>query len=173
VWLFQDACYSCENATHVAQLADGFVKSGVLFLDQTEIQERVNGSRNYRKQALDLGLTVALDHDFVITITKDGQYDSVSLLKSAMTRCRVGGASVVVEQSGSIRISLRLSKIFQSSEGFDLDKYRLDLVANKLNGGGHRAASGARAQNIEIGLNELKLWADSLKLKLLIADFRS
>jgi len=93
-------------------------------------------------------------------------------LKAAISKCRVGGASFVEDRDSSVRISLRLSKIFQNSDGFDINKYRLDTLANRLNGGGHMAAAGARSKNIEGGLNEFKAWAKSLNLKLLVHDFR-
>jgi len=173
VWLFEDACNACSSVTQVLELVDGFVKFGKQFLNQDRVQESVKKSREERKRAIDLGLTVKLGYDFVVTISKDGQLDNTSLLKSAISRCRVGGASFVEERNGSIRISLRLSKIFQNSNGFDINTYRLDTLANRLNGGGHMAAAGARSENIEVGLNEFKTWATSLNLNLLVCDFRT
>jgi len=172
VWLFEDACSSCSSVKEVLELVDGFKNIGIQFLDQDTIQKRVKKSREERKRAIDLGLTVQEGYDFVITISKDGQFDSTSLLKAAISKCRVGGASFVEDRDSSVRISLRLSKIFQNSDGFDINKYRLDILANRLNGGGHMAAAGARSKNIEGGLNEFKAWAKSLNLKLLVHDFR-
>ena len=170
VWLFEDANSSCFTAFEILDLIDGFREKGIYHLNSPKIQSRIANLRKNRKIAWDAGQT-AEPADFIIVIAKDLQFDSKSLLSSVLQKARIGGVSIIEEPSGQCRLSFRLRKDFQRNN-LSWEKYRIDLLATSLNGGGHMAAAGAKADDVRSAIEKILAWAKTLDLRVSIADLR-
>jgi hypothetical protein len=99
VWLFEDASSSCATALEILDLIKGYRKKGIYHLDSPEIRSRITNLRKNRKIAWNAGQSVEVA-DFVIIIAKDLQFDSKSLLLSALQKAKIGGVSIIEERSG-------------------------------------------------------------------------
>ena len=68
-----------------------------------------------------------------------------------------------------MRGAFRLSKVLSIEE---IDKYRVDLLAQSMSGGGHKPASGAETETLEEALTKIKIWGKSLNFKMETVDLR-
>ncbi len=170
VWLFEDANSSCHTAFEILDLVEGFRKKGIYYLDSPKIRSRIISLRKNRKIAWEAG-QIAEPADFIIIVAKDLQFDSRSLLLSALQKAKIGGVSIIEEQSGQCRLSFRIRKAFQKHDK-SWEKYRVDLLASSLNGGGHMTAAGAKADGVESAIDRILAWAKSLGMGVSITDLR-
>ncbi len=171
VWLFEDANSSCVTAFEILDLIEGFRRKGVSHLNSPSIQSRIKILRKNRKIAWEAGQKNVKPADFVVVIAKDLQFDSRSLLLSALQKANIGGVSIIEEQSRKCRLSFRIRKDVQKSNK-EWEKYRIDLLATSLNGGGHMAAAGAKADSVELAKEKILAWAKSLNMSVSVADLR-
>ena len=79
------------------------------------------------------------------------------------------GAAYITDYPGEVKISLRLSRSLNPDE---VEKYRVDLLANQLSGGGHKGASGAEVETLEFALEKIQQWTEKKNLSTEILNLK-
>ena len=106
--------------------------------------------------------------DFIIIIDFPLHYNTAFIASEVMKKGATGVAYITVYPD-EVKISLRLSKTLKPET---VEKYRVDLLARQMDGGGHKGASGAEMENLELSLEEIKGWTKEKELETEIIDLR-
>ncbi|MCK5410115.1 MAG: hypothetical protein KAJ30_07605, partial [Candidatus Heimdallarchaeota archaeon] len=131
------------------------------------IQNRVRKLRMSRKRAFDIAQRIEKT-DFVIIIDRPVHYNLSFIAGEAMKNGAIGVA-YITEYPNDVKISFRLSKALSTEE---IDKFRVDLLAQSMSGGGHKPASGAETETLEEALTKIENWAKNLNFEMEIIDLR-
>ncbi|MHA1199020.1 MAG: hypothetical protein ACTSQF_06685 [Candidatus Heimdallarchaeaceae archaeon] len=167
VWFLQDVCKTTYTVEEHDQLIEILSIKGLQGLWKKEILERVKAVRQSRKDAFDRAEEIVLK-DFIIIIDSPHHYNTTFIANEVMKKGATGAAYISVYPD-EVKISLRLSRSLKSEE---VEKYRVDLLAKRMFGGGHKGASGAEMENLEATMDEILKWAKEKELETEIVDLR-
>ncbi|MFW9851384.1 MAG: hypothetical protein ACFFDS_00395 [Candidatus Thorarchaeota archaeon] len=167
IWFLQDVCKSSFTIEEHDELLEILSFEGWNGLLKNHLIERVKRLRNKRKISKEIAQKIIFS-DFVIIIDKPLHYNLAYIASDLQKRGALGVGYITVYPS-EIKLSFRLSKALSPKE---VDKYRVDLLANTMGGGGHKPASGAEMSNLEEALIKINSWAKKKGLKINTVDLR-
>lgn len=167
IWLLEDACKTAFSVNQHRELVEILTSEGLRGVFKGNIQNRVKKLRASRKRAYDIANRIEKT-DFVIIIDRPVHYNLSFIAGEAMKNGAVG-AAYITEYPNDVKISFRLSKALSAEE---IDKFRVDLLAQSMSGGGHKPASGAETETLEEALTKIENWVKNLNFKMEIIDLR-
>lgn len=167
VWLVEDVCKSAYTIEEHNQLIRIFTDSGLKGVWGDQILNRVKILRQTRKEAFDVVEGIKMK-DFIIIIDDPLHYNTAFIAREVMKRGAIGAAYITVNPD-DVKISLRLSKTLRPDE---VEKYRVDLLAKQMDGGGHKGASGAELKDLDQTLDKILLWTKKMNLQAETLDLR-
>ncbi|MCE7741503.1 MAG: hypothetical protein GOP50_03505 [Candidatus Heimdallarchaeota archaeon] len=167
IWFLQDVCKSTYTIEEHDQLIEILSINGLKGLWKEEILERVKAVRQSRKDAFDRAEEIDIK-DFIIIIDSPLHYNTAFIASEVMKKGATGVAYITVYPD-EVKISLRLSRSLKPQT---VEKYRVDLLAKKMDGGGHKGASGAEMESLEPSLEEIIEWTKEKVLETEIVDLR-
>jgi len=134
---------------------------------EKDVLHRVRRLRNSRKESFNIAQEIVIT-DFIILIDDPLHYNTAAIASELQKRGGKGVAYLTVYPEET-KISLRLNRAMSIK---DVEKYRVDLLANKMSGGGHKGASGAEMENLDETLEIIKTWTKEANLNMKIVDLR-
>lgn len=164
-WLLNDAAFQSNSIKSSHRLVNALRDDGIAGLLRPEILEKAAILRTKRKKAVEAARRLEIK-PMMILISKDSDFD----LKSAIYYLMQNGAMVAVSvrvMPEIVKLSLRITKRATEAE---VEKYRVDLLARTMSGGGHKPASGAATSTLDEALDKLQEWAASKSLELSISN---
>lgn len=164
-YLLDDAVSTAFDFWDWQQLVNKFASKG--FEAIKEILPKINEKRAERRIAYDIAQKLPVS-DFVAFIVPDEKYDVFALRRYLQARGPKAIGSITESHNG-FRISLRRAKGLSAEENSQI---QLHLLAERLKGGGHAAASGGFSEDLETALKEMKAWASEAGLKFEFVDLR-
>ena len=167
IWFIEDVCKSTYTINEHNELIKLLTGSGLKGLWKEDILNRIKHLRQSRKDAFEIAQQIELK-EFIIIIDSPLHYNTAFIAREVMKRGAIGAAYLTVNPN-DVKVSLRLSRALPQEI---VDKYRVDLVANKMDGGGHKGASGAEVENLEQVMERLIEWTEKKRLKTEIVDLR-
>ncbi|MHA1398988.1 MAG: hypothetical protein ACTSQE_01340 [Candidatus Heimdallarchaeaceae archaeon] len=173
IWFLEDACKTTFTLRAHDVITDILSTKGWIGLwekDKKEvmsIHERIRNLRFGRKKAYEVSQQLEIS-DFVILIDRPMHYNITFIAHELMHR-GAKGVAYLTEYPDATRISLRLSKQLDDEQ---IEKYRVDLLAKEMNGGGHKPASGAQTKNIRDAIEKITAWTTKMNLENTIVDLR-
>ncbi len=103
-----------------------------------------------------------------MVIDNPAHYNLAFVAREVQKRGAIGVAYITVYPTET-KISLRLNKKLTNEQR---DKYRVDLLALTMNGGGHKPAAGAETDSLEIALEKIESWGRKKGLEMSFEDLR-
>ena len=167
VWFIEDACKSTFTVAEHDLVLELLASKGLDGLWEKDVLNRVRRLRNSRKESFNIAQEIELS-EFIILIDKPLHYN-IAAISSELQKRGVKGVSYITVYPEEVKISFRLNRALTAEE---VDKYRVDSLANKMAGGGHKGASGAEMKNLEETLEIIKIWIKEVQLNLKIVDLR-
>ncbi len=167
VWFLEDACKSTFTVAEHDLVIELLSSKGLVGLWEKDILNRVRRLRNSRKESFNIAQEIEMT-DFIIIIDKPLHYN-IAAISSELQKRGVKGVTYITVYPEEVKISFRLNRALKPEE---VEKYRVDLLANKMDGGGHKGASGAEMENLEETLGIIKNWIKEVQLKLGVVDLR-
>ncbi len=166
-WALADAAATVRSIEDALRIIDNLSEDGIEGLVDPPIIDAINEHRRLRAKALELAREAEID-DITIVIVDSNEAMPKSIVYDILERGGKVGIALTQDQKIT-RISLRLSKQLAPEE---IQKYRVDLLARQMNGGGHPPAAGAATQTLDEALTKIDEWAKSKGLSMVINDFR-
>ncbi|MHA1667695.1 MAG: DHHA1 domain-containing protein [Candidatus Heimdallarchaeaceae archaeon] len=166
-WFLEDVCKTTFTVHEHKELVEILAFKGLEGLWKSNILNRVRKIRKSRKESLQI-LELIQVKDFVVLIDTPMHFHTAFLAGELMRRNAKGVAYLTVYPE-VVKVSLRLSKKLSSKK---VNRYRVDLLAKSMGGGGHKPASGAETKNLQEALERINTWAKLVKLKVSIVDLR-
>ena len=167
IWFLQDVCKSSFTIKEHDELLEILPSEGWNGLLKNHLIEKVKRLRNKRKISKEIAQKITLS-DFIVIIDNPLHYNLAYIASELQKRGAVGAVYITVYPS-EVKLSFRLSRALSPKE---VDKYRVDLLANAMGGGGHKPASGAEMNNLEEALDKINSWAKKKGLKVNTVDLR-
>ncbi len=167
IWFLEDVCKATYTIEDHDQIIEILSTSGLPGLWNEKILERVRELRQSRKEAFEIAEKIELK-DFIIIIDSPLHYNTAYIASLVMKRGAIGAAYITVYPD-EVKVSLRLSRNLEAKQ---VDKYRVDFLANQMDGGGHKGASGAEAENLDDVLAKIMDWTKEKDLKIEIVDLK-
>lgn len=166
-WALADAAATVKSIDDGLRIIENLAEDGIEGLIDPPIIDAINDYRRLRKQALMLAQEAEID-DVTVVIVNNNEAMPKSIIYNILERGGKVGVALTEDQKIT-RISLRLSKKLSPE---NVEKYRVDLLAQQMNGGGHPPAAGAATQTVEDALKIISKWAETKGLSMVINDFR-
>lgn len=167
IWFLQDVCKTSFTIKEHDELLEILPSEGWNGLLKKHLIEKVKRLRNKRKISKEIAQEITLS-DFVVLIDEPLHFNLAYIASDLQKRGAIGAGYITVYPD-EIKLSFRLSKALSPKE---VDKYRVDLLANSMGGGGHKPASGAEMSNLEEALEKINSWAKKNGLKVNSVDLR-
>ncbi len=167
IWLLEDACKTAFSVNQHRELVEILTSEGLRGVFKGNIQNRVKKLRTSRKRAFDIAHGIEKT-DFVIIIDRPVHYN-LSFIAGEAMKNGAKGTAYITEYPDDVKISFRLSKALSAEE---IDKFRVDLLAQSMSGGGHKPASGAETETLEEALTKIENWVKNLNFEMKIIDLR-
>ena len=164
----EDACKTALTIDEHNELIQIFSLEGWQGLWKNNILSRIKSLRNERTISKKLVEAIEIK-DFIIVVDKPEHYNMAYIAHELMKK-GAKGAAYLTEFPTYVKISLRLSKNLSEQE---IDRYRVDLLAKRLNGGGHKPAAGAQTRTLTEALEKIELWAKTNDFTFEIIDLRN
>ncbi len=171
-WFIQDATFFDNDYTIKAniELVDAFASDLKTVLTNKSTIDRVNTRRNQRKLAYDFAASISIVPLMVIINSPNKTFQQTLALILGQN-----GAKIICflnEKEDLVTVSLRQSKKNTKAE---IENYRLDLLAKKINpsGGGHAEAAGSAIPDLNSGILIIREWANEKKLNMKLVDLTS
>ncbi len=174
IWFLEDACKTTFGLKDHDIITDILYKQGwaglwdLSNLETKGIQSRIFYLREGRKSAYKISQELEIS-EFMILIDHAMHFNITYIAHELMHRGATGVA-YLTQYPDFIRISLRLSKKLSEKE---IDYYRVDHLANSMGGGGHKPASGAQLDSLDLAIKKIEQWAQEKNLKTKIVDLRN
>ncbi len=166
-WALADAAATVRSIDDALRIIENLAEDGIEGLVDPPIIDAINDYRRQRKKALELAQEAEID-DVTVVIVNNNEAMPKNIIYNILGRGGKIGVALTEDQKIT-RISLRLSKLLPPE---DIERYRVDLLAQQMNGGGHPPAAGAATQTVEEALRKIRKWAESKGLSMVINDFR-
>ncbi len=167
IWFLQDVCKSAFTIKEHNELLEFLSSEGWNGLWKKHLIEKVKRLRNKRKISKEVAQKITLS-DFVVVVDKPLHYNLAYIASDLQKRGALGAGFITVYPS-EVKVSLRLSKSLTPEQ---VEKYRVDLLAKTMSGGGHKPASGAEMSNLEEALEKIDSWGRKKGLEVNIVDLR-
>jgi hypothetical protein len=167
VWLLEDACKSTFTISEHDNLIELLVANGLDGLWEEGVLKRVRRLRNSRKESYEVSQKIELS-DFIILVDEPLHYN-IAAISTQLQKRGVTGVAYITVYPEEVKISLRLNRSLTKEE---VEKYRVDTLANKMAGGGHKGASGAEMEELEETLEIIRNWVKEVQLEMKIVDLR-
>ncbi len=167
IWLLEDACKTAFSVNQHRELVEILSNEGLEGVFRENIQNRVRKLRASRKRAFDIASGIKKT-DFVIIIDRPVHYNISFIAGEAMKNGAIG-AAYITKYPNEVKISFRLSKALSTEE---VDKFRVDLLAQSMSGGGHKPASGAETETLEEALSKIGDWGENHNFEMETVDLR-
>ncbi len=167
IWFLQDVCKSTFTIKEHDELLEFLSSEGWNGLWKNHLIEKVRRLRNKRKISKEIAQKIIIS-DFVVLIDEPLHYNLAYIASDLQKRGAIGAGYITVYPS-EVKVSLRLSKSLSPEQ---VDKYRVDLLANTMSGGGHKPASGAEMNSLEEALEKIKSWGRKKGIEVNIVDLR-
>jgi oligoribonuclease NrnB/cAMP/cGMP phosphodiesterase (DHH superfamily) len=167
VWLLEDVCKSTFTITEHDLVIEALASKGLDGLWEKDVLDRVRKLRNSRKESFNIAQDIVIT-DFIILIDDPLHYNTAAIASELQKR-GVKGVAYLTVYPEDVKISLRLNRAMPIK---DVEKYRVDLLANTMSGGGHKGASGAEMENLDETLEIIKTWTNEVNLNMKIVDLR-
>ena len=167
IWFLQDACKTTFLVKDHDELIEILAFEGWKGLWREDILQRVRNLRLARKKSVEIAQNIVLT-DFIVIIDHPLHLNLAFIANEVMKR-GAKGAAFITEYPDEVKVSLRLSRTL--SEDY-IEKYRVDLLAHSMSGGGHKGASGAEAKDMGEILGKIRSWSEEVGLNMSIVDFR-
>lgn len=167
IWLLEDACKTAFSVSQHKELLDILANEGLKGVFKGNIQNRVRKLRASRKRAFNIANEIKKT-DFVIIIDRPVHYNLSFIAGEVMKKGAIG-AAYITKYPAEAKISFRLSKTLSEKE---IDKFRVDLLAQSMSGGGHKPASGAETDTLEEALTKIENWGKNLNFEMETVDLR-
>jgi hypothetical protein len=167
IWFLQDVCKSSFTIKEHDELLDLLSSEGWKGLWKNHLIEKVKRLRNKRKISEEIAQKIILS-DFVVVVDEPLHYN-LAYIASVLQKRGALGAGFITVYPTEVKVSLRLSKSLSPEQ---VEKYRVDLLAKTMSGGGHKPASGAEVNNLEEALEKIKDWGRKKGLEINIVDLR-
>jgi oligoribonuclease NrnB/cAMP/cGMP phosphodiesterase (DHH superfamily) len=166
-WFLEDVCKTTYTIAEHGELIEIMTASGLQGLWREDILERVKGLRQSRKEAFEIADRTEIKN-FIIIIDDPFHYNTAYIAREVMKRGAIG-AAYITDYPGEVKVSLRLSRALKLEE---VNMYRVDQLANQMAGGGHKGASGAEVEHLDIALENIKEWAKQKNLSTEILNLK-
>lgn len=167
IWFLQDACKTTFSIKDHNELIEILAFEGWKGLWKENILQRVKNLRQTRKKSVEIAQKIVLT-DFIVIIDQPLHLNLAFIANEVMKRGAIG-AAYLTEYPTEVKVSLRLSRTLPEEL---VEKYRVDLLAHSMSGGGHKGASGAEADNLDRVLKNIEKWTKEVGLCMSIVDFR-
>lgn len=165
IWLLEDSCKTAFSVKEHKEIIEILAFEGLEGLTKPNVENRVRKLRDSRKLAYDIAYNAEIK-DFVIIIDRPLHYNTAFISSEVMKR-GAKGTAYLTEYPNEVKISFRLSKALSKKK---IEKYRVDLLAKNMFGGGHKGASGAETDSIDEALTKIEKWVKEKKLKTTYID---
>jgi hypothetical protein len=167
IWYVEDLCKSTFTIQEHDELIEILAFEGFEGLWKPKLTNRVRSLRRSRKSSMEISNQIDIT-EFVVIIDNPLHYNIAFVAREVQKRGALGAAYITVYPT-EVKISLRLNKELSEEEK---EKYRVDLLAQSMGGGGHKPASGAEADNLEVVVEKIKSWAGEKELVISFVDLR-
>jgi len=167
IWFLQDACKTTFSIKDHDELIEILAFEGWKGLWKENILQRVKNLRQTRKKSIETAQRIVIT-DFIVIIDHPLHLNLAFIANEVMKRGAIG-AAYLTEYPSEVKVSLRLSRSLSEEL---VEKYRVDLLAHSMAGGGHKGASGAEADNVGRVLEKIGKWSKEVGLCMSIVDFR-
>lgn len=160
IWLLDDSWGAVRSLKDHLKLYDLLAKEG--FIGLRHWLNRVNELREERIKGYEIANNIEINSDVIVFSFIQDTLDKFTITRRLQSR----GAKVVISLSkgvDGVKISFRRNKNLSEEEN---TKIQLNQLAEKLNGGGHAAASGGFSDDAENALKVIKNWCGKLKLSI-------
>ncbi len=168
-WALADLTPKFDTITDAIHILMRLAENGIEALKEEDLTKIINTNRSVRRKALEIARS--LEPKEFVAVINDIQSNDVPL-KPILYDLLERGSKVAVAltvDNKLVKISFRVNRHLPPELK---EKYRVDLLAKKLNGGGHMAASGAAASTIEEALDVILPWVKEKHLSYEIYDIR-
>lgn len=163
-WALNDVCKSLDSSKQIVELVHKLEAKGFEAIPHY-YNEYIAIHRAKRKKSIEIAQHMTIS-DMVILNFADDTYNRFAILHELLQRgVKVGMVSVFEKSYYSL--SFRHSKTLTKEEQI---KFRVDELAEKLGGGGHISASGARVINLSDKIKEIVLWGKERGLNPIIKE---
>lgn len=167
IWFLEDVCKTIFTVSEHNEIVEILAKKGLEGIWNNYNLNRVGKVRESRRISLKIVESIDIN-DFVIILDKPVNFHIAFIAGEVMKR-GAKGAAYITDYPDETKVSLRLSKSLNAKK---VNKYRVDLLAKTMGGGGHKPASGAETKDVESALKKIETWAKMKKLKLSHIDLR-
>jgi len=167
IWLLEDACKTAFTIAEHKELIEILNTKGWEGLWKTSILKRIKVLRGKRKEANKI-VSNASAADLVLIIDKPDHY-SIGYITHELLHKGAKVGIYATTYDDYVKLSLRLSKRLSEDE---INYYRVDNLAKRMNGGGHKPASGCQTKTLDEAIKIIKEWATNKKLSIAIIDLR-
>lgn len=167
VWFLEDACKTAYRVEEHDELIQILATEGINGLWKKTVLDRIIDLREYRKGSWVKANEIEIE-EFIILIDDPLSYNLPFIAHELMHKGAIGTSYLTVYPE-NVKISFRLNKKLSENE---IERYRTDILAKKMGGGGHKPASGAQAHSLEYALEMIQEWAKNMGFKTKIVDLR-
>ncbi|MFX0183113.1 MAG: hypothetical protein ACFE95_08545 [Candidatus Hodarchaeota archaeon] len=166
-WLLDDLCRTPGSTERALSLVHDLSREKLKIFENKVYKRRISERRTIRKKAMELG--EAFDIADVILIVHGKEKIMKSALVHKLFNRGVKITCILFPGKQFTGISLRVNPQIPNSE---LDRYRVDLIATELSGGGHPRAAGGRGSSFKKTLKRIVNWAQEKHFNYQIYDLR-
>ncbi len=167
IWFVEDLCKSTFTIQGHDEIIKILSSEGLKGLWKPELVNRVKNLRQSRKSSMIIAEEIKIT-DFVILIDNPLHYNLAFVAREVQKRGALGAAYITVYPT-EVKISLRLNKKLSEEQK---EKYRVDLLALTMNGGGHKPAAGAETNDLETAIEKIESWGRKKELAMSFEDLR-
>ncbi|MHA1974773.1 MAG: hypothetical protein ACTSW1_17380 [Candidatus Hodarchaeales archaeon] len=167
-WLLDDLCKSPASIFEALDIMESLVNLQEDIFSQPIYLNKIKHVRTRRKKARALSENIEVKDAIVIIQGRKRIFTSA--LVQALFERGVKLTCIIFPGKMFVGVSLRLSP---SIDDENLEKYRVDKLAEIFDGGGHTRAAGGRARDYNTVLNTVIKWIEERDLSYQIVDFRS
>jgi hypothetical protein len=167
IWFVEDVCKTAFTIKEHQELVEILSKQGLEGIWIPKLIKRVKYLRQTRKASIEIAQNIDIT-DFIVIIDNPGHYNLPFVARELQKRGALGVAYITVYPTET-KISLRLNRKLTDEQR---DKYRVDLLALTMGGGGHKPAAGAETDNLESAVEKIESWGRKKGLKISFEDLR-
>lgn len=166
-WLLDDICNTPESTEEVLTLMNEFSLQKLNIFSNEIYRQRIVILRNLRKNSVKLGEEFEIA-DMILIVQGKKKIVTSALVQSLFVR-DVKITCVFYPGKRFTGLSFRVNSRISDSE---LEKFRVDRIAEKFSGGGHPRAAGGRGESFKSTLKELIDWIEKKELTYQLYDLR-
>ncbi|UCG90452.1 MAG: hypothetical protein JSU57_01600, partial [Candidatus Heimdallarchaeota archaeon] len=152
-WLLDDICRTPESVEEVLALFHDISNQELKVFSNKMYQQRILSLRTLRKKSITLGDQFELA-DVIIIIQGKKKIMTSALVRTLFDK-GVKISCILFPGKQFTGVSLRVNSQLPTSE---LERYRVDILANEYSGGGHPRAAGGRGLSLEATLSGIIEW---------------